>query len=86
MFLEFEVPRGQWFLWFFLQLFITLTILCSKQNTARQNEVYGNMVGFMMYNATFNNNAVISWRSVVLVEETGVNTYRNRTSLLSYIV
>ena len=74
---------------FFWQLFITLTILCSKQNTARQNEVYGKMVGFMMYNATFNNIAVISWRSVVLVEETGVpgkNHYRNRTSLLSCIV
>ena len=26
----------------------------------------------MMLNATFNNNLVISWRSVLLVEETGV--------------
>ena len=27
--------------------------------------------GFMMFNATFNNISVISWQSVVLVEETG---------------
>jgi len=26
----------------------------------------------MMFNATFNNISVISWRSVLLVEETGV--------------
>jgi hypothetical protein len=28
--------------------------------------------GFMVFNATFNNISVISWRSVLLVEETGV--------------
>jgi hypothetical protein len=28
--------------------------------------------GFMVFNATFNNISVISWQSVVLVEETGV--------------
>ena len=27
---------------------------------------------FMVFNATFNNTSVISWRSVLLVEETGV--------------
>ena len=27
---------------------------------------------FMVFNATFNNISVISWRSVLLVEETGV--------------
>jgi len=32
----------------------------------------GMMVWFMVFNATFNNNSVISWRSVLLVEETGV--------------
>ena len=26
----------------------------------------------MVFNATFNNNSVISWRSVILVEKTGV--------------
>jgi len=30
------------------------------------------LVGFMMLNATFNNISVISWQSVLLVEETGV--------------
>jgi hypothetical protein len=28
--------------------------------------------GFMVFNATFNNISVISWQSVLLVEETGV--------------
>jgi hypothetical protein len=28
---------------------------------------------FMVFNATFNNISVISWRSVLLVEETGVS-------------
>jgi hypothetical protein len=31
----------------------------------------GWLVGFMVFNATFNNISVISWRSVLLVEETG---------------
>ena len=30
------------------------------------------LVLFMVFNATFNNISVISWRSVLLVEETGV--------------
>ena len=30
------------------------------------------LFGFMVFNATFNNMSVISWRSVLLVEETGV--------------
>jgi hypothetical protein len=29
------------------------------------------LVGFMVFNATFNNISVISWRSVLLVGETG---------------
>jgi hypothetical protein len=29
-------------------------------------------IGFMVFNATFNNISVISWQSVLLVEETGV--------------
>jgi hypothetical protein len=28
--------------------------------------------GFMVFNATFNNISVISWQSVLLMEETGV--------------
>jgi hypothetical protein len=28
--------------------------------------------GFMVFNGTFNNISAISWRSVLLVEETGV--------------
>jgi hypothetical protein len=36
------------------------------------------LVGFMMINATFNNISVISWRSVLLVEETGVPRENHR--------
>ena len=32
----------------------------------------GSAVGVMVFNATFNNISVISWRSVLLVEETEV--------------
>jgi len=32
----------------------------------------------MVFNATFKNNSVISWRSVLLVEETGVPTENHR--------
>jgi len=31
----------------------------------------GWLVGFMVFNTTFNNISAISWRSVLLVEETG---------------
>jgi len=30
------------------------------------------VLGFIVFNATFNNISAISWRSVLLVEETGV--------------
>jgi hypothetical protein len=33
--------------------------------------IYIFLVRFMVFNATFNNISVISWRSVLLVEETG---------------
>ena len=39
--------------------------------------------GFMVFNATFNNISVISWRSVLSVEETGVpekTTYLSQVS------
>ena len=39
--------------------------------------------GFMVFNATFNNISVISWRSVLLVEEIGVpgkTTYLSQVS------
>ena len=33
----------------------------------------GDLVWFMVFNATFNNISVISWQSVLLVEEIGSN-------------
>jgi hypothetical protein len=43
---------------------------------------------FMVFNATFNNISVILWRSVLLVEETGVHLENHRTchkSLTNFI-
>ena len=40
--------------------------------------VVGWLVGLMAFNATFNNISVISWRSVLLVEETGVPGEKHR--------
>jgi len=37
------------------------------------------MVWFMVFNATFNNISVISWWSVLLVEETGVPGENHQT-------
>jgi hypothetical protein len=39
------------------------------------------LVWFMVFNATFNNISVISWRSVLLVEETGVFPHDNFSSV-----
>jgi hypothetical protein len=42
-------------------------------NPSRKDNTAVGLVGwFMVFNATFNNISVISWRSVLLVEETGV--------------
>jgi hypothetical protein len=40
--------------------------------------VYRLALWFMVFNATFNNISVISWRSVLLVEETGVTGETHR--------
>ena len=39
----------------------------------------GRLVWFMVFNTTFNNISVIPWRSVLLVEETGVLVENHRT-------
>jgi hypothetical protein len=36
------------------------------------------LVWFMMFNATFNNISVILWRSILLMEETGVPVENHR--------
>jgi hypothetical protein len=41
------------------------------------------LVGFMMFNATFNNISVISWQSVLLVEKTP--EYPEKTTDLSQV-
>ena len=40
---------------------------------------------FMVFNATFNNISVITWRSVLLVEETGVHGDNPDDDELSYM-
>jgi len=40
----------------------------------------GNRVRVMVFNATFNNISVISWRSVLLLEESGVPGENHRPS------
>jgi hypothetical protein len=37
-----------------------------------------NRVRFMVFNATFNNISVISWRSVLLVDENGIPGEKHR--------
>jgi hypothetical protein len=60
--------------------------LVNKLITIFQNMV-GDLVWFMVFNATFNNISAISWRSVLLVEEIGVpSTCRKSLTNLSHNV
>jgi hypothetical protein len=43
------------------------------------HEIHENWIRIMMFNTTFYNNSVISWRSVLLVEETGVPGENHRS-------
>jgi hypothetical protein len=61
------------------------TIYCVKQIIAFNIHLFKfplsknkGLVGFMMLNATFSNISVISWRPVLLVEETGVTGENQR--------
>ena len=50
----------------------------SKFNRKQKKYYTVGMVWFIVFNATFNNISVISWRSVLLVEETGEPREINR--------
>jgi hypothetical protein len=41
-------------------------------NSSKKVEYFNGLVGFMVFNTTFNNISVILWWSVLLVEETSV--------------
>jgi len=59
------------FVWVHVQTFTSFDIVCYRCYL-----VYlycGWLVWFMMFNTTFNNISAISWRSVLLVAETGEN-------------
>jgi hypothetical protein len=51
---------------------ITTNIVSSNPIQANIDFLENDWFGFMMLNATFNNISAISWRSVLLVEETGL--------------
>ena len=50
-----------------------MRILLTQLATARIEQQFGMGVRVMVFNAIFNNTTVKSWRSVLLVEETGEN-------------
>ena len=56
--------------WSYLWLHLIKTITVQNSSQRLRGMVFG--LVFMVFNATFNNISVISWRSVLLVEETGV--------------
>ena len=57
------------FFWIcFLSSFKTFQVSYKPDNWS----IFLRLVGFIVFNVTFNNISVISWRSVLLVEETGV--------------
>ena len=62
-----------------------------EKNSIDQLDIGANLKGFrfMMFNSTFNNISAISWRSVLLVEETGDNqrpVARHRQTLFHTVV
>ena len=44
------------------------------------------VLGFMVFNATFNNISVISWRSALLVKETEIPDQNHRPAASHYII
>ena len=61
-----------------LKLITNLSFGEQKRNKWLETEIIPNLLGkvrFMVFNATFNNISVISWRSVLLVEKTTDKLY-----------
>ena len=56
----------------------TITVPWYSRIERTNNSRTEGLVWFMVLNATFNNISVISWWSVVLVEETGIPGENNR--------
>ena len=52
--------------------FLLLTLVCPLSENPDLSTITENSVWIMVFNSTFNNISVISWRSVYLVEETKV--------------
>ena len=60
-----------WFLLFVWRRVISLLITLWHLRWGGTSILKAGLAWFMVFNATFNNISVISWRSVLLVEETG---------------
>ena len=60
------------FIVFELTVYFLLSNIINKKKNFIIFIIFGRDEGIMVFNATFNNISVISWRSVLLVEETGV--------------
>jgi hypothetical protein len=69
-----------------LQLDAYFCFIFKLQDTHRRK--WGGFIGlgFMVFYATFNNISVISWRSVLLVEETGVPGENHRPAVVYHIM
>jgi hypothetical protein len=63
---------------------VTRVALCSKDNICTCKILskiqFSRLIWFMVFNATFNNISVISWRSVLLMEKTGVHEENHQHS------
>jgi hypothetical protein len=49
-----------------------VSVILKIENNSFKDKMYSNRVMVMIFNDTFNHISVISWRSVLLVEETRV--------------
>ena len=49
-----------------------VSVILKIENNSFKDNIYSNRVMVMMFNDTFNHISVISWRSVVLVNETRI--------------
>ena len=58
--------------------------ICTRRETGKEGLLFYLYGWLMVFNATFNNISVISWRSVLLMEETGVPG-ENPRPVASYI-
>ena len=72
--------------YFLSSYFSSLIIICCQHGLCFLCNFNRIGLGYMVLNATFNNISAISWRSVLLVEETGVLGENHRPGKLYHIL